>query len=361
MVTSGVSNTTIPGVGTFFVGIDVVPGRYRCENGKGGWWVRFTGNGGDKPFGMWPLPPGPAEVDIDPADFAFETHVHGTWQLLREAAGSESPGRELRPVVDPTLRPELDRLVSLRRPLLRLTPMAAVSLSFFFAVMFPAWGVFLLFPLVLVAFVSRQMGEDAYRARSLRVRRNRYHTPEEFDDPSRELLHRAQAAVDAVLESEVHKEGLLDSVDNKVTLPQQEWEIGQVLARQTALRREQEQILAPGAEPEVEAALKPLRRKLDLSVEAVTRRVEALELYADRTRAADRAFRAHRQLEEISERSHAYDELLADSVRDDLAIPAIRRLSEQSEELTRTLRSRLEDAAEAAEAAGEAATELPEP
>lgn len=346
-MTSGVHGNTIPGIGTYFVGIDVAPGRYRCENGKGGWWVRFTGTGGDKPFGMWPLPPGPVVVDIDPADFAFETHVPASWQLVAEAPAAGTAARDLRPVIDPTLRPELDRLVSLRRPLLQLTPMTALTLSFVCALLLPPWGIALLIPLALVAFVSRQMSEDAYRARSLRVRRDRYLTPEEFDEPAQSLLHRVQTAVDTVLESEVHKEGLLDTVDNSVTLPQQEWEIAQVLARQSKLRREQDEILAPGTEPEVEAALRPLREKLDLSVHALTRRVEALELYADRTVAADRAYRAHRQLEEIASKAAAYDELLADTVRDELAVPAIHRLADQSEELTRTLRSRLEEATDA--------------
>ncbi len=41
--------------------------------------------------------------------------------------------------------------------------------------------------------------------------------------------------------------------------------------------------------PEVEAALRPLREKLELSVESVDRRIEALERYAERARAADEA------------------------------------------------------------------------
>ncbi|MEO5875574.1 MAG: hypothetical protein ABIS86_20440, partial [Streptosporangiaceae bacterium] len=67
--------SVIPGTGTFFVGIDFVPGRYRCENGKNGWWVLFAGPADGQPVGAWPLDPGPAEVDINPDDFAFETHV----------------------------------------------------------------------------------------------------------------------------------------------------------------------------------------------------------------------------------------------------------------------------------------------
>jgi hypothetical protein len=212
----------------------------------------------------------------------------------------------------------------------------------------------MLIPLALVALMSRQVSEDAYRARALRVRRDRYLTPEDLDEDAQTLLSRVQTAIDAVLESEVNREGLLDTVDNAVTLPQQEWEIAQVLARQSALRGELSDLLGEGVEPEVEAAMHPLREKLDLSVRAVTRRIEALEHYADHTRAADQAFQAHRQLIEITARAHVYDELVADTVRDDLAVPAIERLAEQSDELVQTLRSRLTEATEAT-------TEFPAP
>jgi hypothetical protein len=140
---------------------------------------------------------------------------------------------------------------------------------------------------------------------------------------------------------------MLDSLDNAVTLPRQEWEIAQALVRQSRLRAEQCEALAP-ALPEVEAALRPLRDKLDLSVQAVTRRVEELERYADRARAADEVLRAQRQVDALAERAHAYDELLAETARDDLALPAIERLTEQSETLLRMLRDRLVEAAEAA-------------
>ncbi|MCW2918104.1 MAG: hypothetical protein JWN52_6172 [Actinomycetia bacterium] len=351
---NGVHQSTIPGAGTFFVGIDIPPGRYRCENGKGGWWVRFSGSGGDQPVGLWPLPAGPAEVDIDADDFAFETHVPTIWRLVAPAAQAGSVRRELRPVADPSLRPELDRLISRRRPLLQLTPLTGLAACFLGFLLLGPLGAVMLIPLALVALMSRQVSEDAYRARALRLRRDRYLTPEELDEDGQALLSRVQTAIDAVQDSEVNREGLLDTVDNAVTLPQQEWEIAQVLARQSALRDEQSELLGEGIEPEVEAAMQPLREKLDLSVRAVTRRIEALEHYADRTRAADQAFRAHHQLTEITARAHVYDELVADTVRDDLAVPAIQRLAEQSDELVRTLRSRLTEATEAA-------TELPAP
>lgn len=347
---SGVGRRTIPGTGTFFVGLDIVPGRYRCDEGKGGWWVRFTGPAGGEQVGSWPLPLGPAEVEIDAGDFAFETHVPTYWRLIGPTSPEGTKGAsDLRPVVDPGLRPELDALVARHGFLHRLAPFAILLGCLVGLSAGGSWGLIMI-PFALFAFTGRYLSDDLRRARALKLRRDRYLTPEDLDEEGRALLARVQGAVDAVQESEVNKEGLLDTVDNAVTLPRQEWEIAQVLARQAKLRGEQRELVDAGAAPEVEAAMRPLRHKLELSVRAVTRRIEALESYAERTRAADEAFRAQRSLDALSERAEEYDELLADSVREDLAVPAIERLAEQSDHVVRTLRSRL---AEAAEAGGE--------
>ncbi|MQY02879.1 hypothetical protein [Actinomadura macrotermitis] len=349
-MTSGTWSDSIPGVGTFFVGIDVAPGRYRCEEGRGGWWVRFTGPGGGDPVGSWPLPAGPTEVEISPGDFAFETHIRSVWQRVAPARASAGEAFEPRPVADPALKPELDTLVARRRPLVWLAPLTVLGIGLAGS---PAlgslWLIGLAMMAVMVALGTPSMSLDLQRARELDRRRDRYLMPQDLDGPGLELLGRVQRAIDAVRDSEVNREGLLDHVDNAVTLPRQEWEIAQVLARQSRLRAEQEE---PGEDdpPEVRAALRPLLDKLDQSVRAVTRRVEALERYAERARAADDALRAHRRLEAIAARAHEYDELLADTVRDDLAVPAIERLTAQGDELVRTLRHRL---AEAAEAGGE--------
>ncbi|QXJ24957.1 apolipoprotein A1/A4/E family protein [Actinomadura graeca] len=348
-MTSGAWSDSIPGIGTFFVGIDVAPGRYRCDDGKGGWWVRFTGPGGGDPVGSWPLPAGPTEIEISPTDFAFETHIGTYWRRIAPARDPrDGPAAEPRPVADPTLRAELDTLVARRRPLLWLAPLTVLGLGLIGSPLLGSlWLVGLGMLAVLVALGTPSVSLDLRRARELERRRDRYLTPEDFDGPARALLVRTQGAVDAVRDSEVNREGLLDTVDNSVTLPRQEWEIAQVLARQSRLRGEQEEMGEAAELPEVKAALRPLREKLDVSVEAVTRRVEALERYADRVRAADEALRAQRHLEALSEKAHEYDELLADTVRDDLAVPAIERLTEQSDTLVRTLRARLAQAAEA--------------
>jgi hypothetical protein len=328
-------------------------GRYRCDDGKGGWWVRFTGPGGGDPVGSWPLPPGPTEIEIAQTDFAFETHVSTYWRRIAPPRAPEdgSPA-EPRPVADPALRAELDTIVARRRPLLWLAPLTVLGLGLLGSPLLGSlWLIGLGMLAVLVALGTPSVSLDLRRARELERRRDRYLTPQDFDDEGRAMLGRVQAAIDAVRDSEVNREGLLDAVDNAVTLPRQEWEIAQVLARQSKLRAEQEELAAGGTLlPEVEAALAPLREKLGISVEAVTRRVEALERYAERARSADEVLRAQRHLESIAEKARQYDELIADTVRDDLALPAIERLTEQSDELVRTLRERL---AKAAEAGGE--------
>jgi hypothetical protein len=355
-VTSGVWSNSIPGIGTYFVGIDVAPGRYRCEDGKGGWWVRFTGPGGGDPVGSWPLPPGPTEIEIAPTDFAFETHVTTYWRRVAPARSEDGSPFEIRPVADPALRSELDTIIARRRPMVWLAPLTVLGMGLLGApVLGSLWLLGLAMMAVLVALGSPSVSLDLQRARELSKRRDRYLTPEDFDEEARELLARVQEAVDTVRDSLVNEEGLLDSVDNSVTLPRQEWEIAQVLARQSKLRIEQAEADSASF-PEVEAVLRPFKEKLDLSVQAVTRRIEALERYAERTKAADQALIAQRRVEELSARAHEYDDLLAATVQDDLALPAIERLTGQSEELVRMLRHRL---AEAAEAGNEAEGELP--
>ncbi|MFC4906389.1 hypothetical protein [Actinomadura gamaensis] len=338
---SGTWNESIPGIGTFFVGIDIAPGRYRCEDGKGGWWVRFTGPRGGDPVGSWPLPAGPTEIEISPSDFAFETHVRTYWRRIADAAtGTGSDASEPRPVTDPTLRAELDPLVKRRRPLVALAPFTVLSAGFAGLPVFGSmWLLGMTMLAALVAIGSPTFFLDLHRAHELDKRRDRYVTPDDLDEDARALLTRAQVAVDTVRESKVNQEGLLESAENAVILPREEWEIAHALARQSRLRADEPE--AGDDFPEVERALRPLREKLDHSVSAVTRRVEALERYADRVRAADQALIAQRRVDDITGRAHEYDELVADTVRDDMALPEIERLTERSDDLLTVLRARL--------------------
>lgn len=342
----------IPGTGTFFVGIDVRPGRYRCAEGKGGWWVVFRGPSGDEPVGAWPLDPGPAEVEIAPDDFAFETRVPSHWTLVSPAVGDSAERPRPRPVADPDLRGELDAVVARRGPAARSAPFLLAAFGLLVCLLFQDEQWLLGLPLIVMAFGARRLLDEMRRGGALRARADRYLTAEDFDAEAAALLVRAQRAVVTVTGSQVVREGLLDGVDPAVELPRQEWEIAQILARQTRLRRDAVALESATAElaeaARVTAALEPQRAKLDLSVAAVTRRVEALERYARRTREADAALRASRSFEDLGAHAREYDDLLADTVRDDLAVPQIDRLTAQSEELVRTLRERLEEASSGA-------------
>ncbi|RFU36910.1 hypothetical protein DZF91_35635 [Actinomadura logoneensis] len=323
------------------MGIDIAPGRYRCEDGRGGWWVRFTGPGGDEPVGSWPLPAGPAEIDISPGDFAFETHVRTSWRRVADAGTGRT---EPRPVPDPTLRAELDPLVRRRRPLVAVAPFTVLGAGFAgMPVLGAMWLLGMTMLAALVAIGSPTFFLDLHRAHELDKRRDRFVMPDELDEEARSLLTRTQAAVDAVRESQVNREGMLERAENALVLPREEWEVARTLARQSRLRAE---VAEPEDElPEVAAALRGLREKLELSVAAVTRRVEALERYAERVRAADEVLRAQRRVADLAERAHEYDALLAETVRDDMALPEIERLTGRSEDVLRVLRERLKESA----------------
>ncbi|MEU7001854.1 hypothetical protein [Nonomuraea sp. NPDC046570] len=175
----------------------------------------------------------------------------------------------------------------------------------------------------------------------------RYLLMEELDESARRLLERAQTAIDAVTDSVVNAEGLLDDVRNAVMLPQQEWEIARLLAKLSALRTQHRQTVSRGLTPEVAAVAEPLARALDSSEAAVVARVEALERYAGHVADAERAYHAHTQIEELRGRLHQYEELVAESGADRFAVPEIARLAGDAGELERALRRSVSSAHEA--------------
>ncbi|MFI6503143.1 hypothetical protein [Nonomuraea typhae] len=175
----------------------------------------------------------------------------------------------------------------------------------------------------------------------------RFLLPEDFDDEAKEVLGRAQEAIGTVLRSHVNAEGLLDDAKNAIMLPVQEWEIGRLLAKLSALRTEHRALLAGGVAPEVAAAVEPLDRALAASEAAVLTRVEALEKYAAHVAEAERAYHARGQIAELRARLPRYEELLAESGADGLAVPEIERLAEDAEHLERALRRSVSSAHEA--------------
>ncbi|HEU5025713.1 MAG TPA: hypothetical protein VFV01_12405 [Spirillospora sp.] len=203
------------------------------------------------------------------------------------------------------------------------------------------WGA----PLQLIAFIAVlvRSGEPEL-PRLIRRHTDRYVRPEELDGPAADLLDRAQAAVDAVIRSEVNREGLLDEVRNTVTLPRQLWDAARTLAELSRLNAELEQKTMGLSTPRVVEALRPQRKALDLATESVVKRVEALERYAARTRAADQALLELRALRNLAEGTDAYRDLLARTVRDDLAIAEIDDLAERARQIEEALHDSVEQA-----------------
>lgn len=206
------------------------------------------------------------------------------------------------------------------------------------------WGL----PLQVIAFITVlvRSGEPEL-PKLIRRHKDGYVRPEELNGPAPALLDRAQAAVDAVTRSEVNREGLLDEVRNTVTLPRQLWDIAETLAELSHLHAEQEQKTMGLTTPRVVEALRPRRKALNLATESVVKRVEALERYAARTRAADQALLELRALQNLAEGGDAYRDLLARTVRDDLAIAEIDDLTERARRIEEALHDSVQQARKA--------------
>lgn len=172
--------------------------------------------------------------------------------------------------------------------------------------------------------------------RAARVHHGRYFTPADFDPESKELLTRAQLACRTVLEAEASKQGLLDTIDNAVTLPRVLWETAEMLRSQTVLRAEQRAARSGVVTPELAAVLAPQREALSRSVTAVKERIGRLETYARHVQEADAAFRARVLLES----NDKYRELLA-KTGDETALAS---LSERAKILEETLARSVQEA-----------------
>ncbi|HEX4818332.1 MAG TPA: hypothetical protein VFV66_36805 [Nonomuraea sp.] len=209
-------------------------------------------------------------------------------------------------------------------------------------------------PLMIVLFVRNDLpgdeeDDDVEREmyEQLRWYEGRYVLTDDLDESSKRLLTRARRAIATVTGSRVNAEGLLDDVRNAVMLPAQEWEIARLLAKLSALRAKHRETVSRGITPEVEAVAAPLAKALDNSEAAVVARVEALERYAANVTEAERAYRAHQQIEELRGRLHQYEELVAETGADGFAVPELTGLAEDADRLEQALRRSVSSAREA--------------
>jgi hypothetical protein len=216
---------------------------------------------------------------------------------------------------------------------------------------FALLGAFVFVVLVRIASMNEVPEDDRPHERAVyeqaRLYDGRYLLAEDFDPEAAAVLARAQGAIGTVLRSHVNAEGLLDDARNAVMLPAQEWEIARLLAKLSALRAEHKDLLVRGIAPEVAAVIQPLDRALLTSEAAMITRVEALERYAGHVAEAERAYHARGQIEELRARLPRYEELLAESGADALAVPEIERLAEDADHLERMLGRSVRSAHEA--------------
>ncbi|MEV0229607.1 hypothetical protein [Nonomuraea sp. NPDC050786] len=182
------------------------------------------------------------------------------------------------------------------------------------------------------------------------VHANYYVIPEDLDHPCQMLLRRAQNAVDAIMASRVHKDGLIDSIENQVSLPEEIWQIAQRLRRLSSMHAEHGKLVPRELPPGLEDAFKPYSSALDAAWTSLSRRVRHLEKYAKQVIKADRVYHAHRRLETLAAKTPEYQQLIADTVRDDLAHQRIRELADQAAHVRKLFE---ESILQARQAAGE--------
>lgn len=132
--------------------------------------------------------------------------------------------------------------------------------------------------------------------------RGRYVVAAMLDRPSDVLLGRTQRAVDTVLGSPLHRQGLLlDEVRNRVVLADIEWSLALSLVQQSRTRDKIDSTPTPGERSR--QAAERARAVLAEDVEEVEARIRTLEDYADKVRAAE--------LEEQDQRAAAEFEKIA--------------------------------------------------
>lgn len=172
----------------------------------------------------------------------------------------------------------------------------------------------------------------------------------DLDYPCQRLLRRAQDAAEAILNSKVHKAGLIDSVENQVSLPEEIWQIAHRLRQLSSMHAEQGRLIPRELPPGLEDAFKPYTSALDTAWSSLSHRVRHLEKYAKQVLKADKVFHAHRRLEALAAKTPEYQQLLADTVRDELAHERIRELADQAAHVRKLFE---ESVLQARQAAGE--------
>ncbi|TDE36843.1 hypothetical protein E1295_34915 [Nonomuraea mesophila] len=272
-------------------------------------------------------------------------------------------------VIDPTLPPVISHELRSSQHLLRVARSGRLPDTRHSALIFLLPGLLLALslltrtPLLFLAgtgvgmiVLFRWMAQDTYnrstrrKLRAAQAHADRYVLPEDLDHPCQMLLRRAQNAAETVLGSRVHAAGLIDTIDNQVSLPEEIWQIAHRLRRLSAMHAEQGRIIPRELPAGMEDAFRPYTKALDAAWTSLARRVRHLEKYAKQVRKADKAYSAHRRLEALAARTPEYQALIADTVRDEMAYERIRELTDHAAHVRKMFE---ESILQARQAAGE--------
>jgi hypothetical protein len=154
--------------------------------------------------------------------------------------------------------------------------------------------------------------------------------PSALDRESRELLIRAQIAIDSALDSGTDEVAESPDVVPELTLSRHEWQLAVSLRDITHLRAEHEFNAAASAGPMTDSVLAPQQRALELARAAVESTVAALERYAAEVSAARAALQAWQDALRISNLNDRYLDLIAYTAADKYALDELSGLTDQA-------------------------------
>ena len=142
----------------------------------------------------------------------------------------------------------------------------------------------------------------------------RYVSPSrDMDAQARAVWARAVDAATKLMESEVVRLGLVDSVQVTTVLPYHLWDIAERLARLSELREQHKAILrgVDADDPDVAALLAPQRRAQQAADMDIQQRVRQLEVFTRLVGQADAARRRERAVSKLATLNDSHAELLA--------------------------------------------------
>jgi hypothetical protein len=174
--------------------------------------------------------------------------------------------------------------------------------------------------------------------RTARLHRHRTVAPTDLDNPAREMLYRAQAAIAAVLSSQVYDNGMVDRPRAAVTLAGEEWEIAVALRAHARLRATQRQAEQAASTERAGKTVRLYHHMLDTATCSLTARVEELERYAEQVQAADTAYAEQHALRVLADERDQYEEVLARAAVDARAWVHVRELALQAQHVAQAMR-----------------------